>query len=127
MYKIDKIKNMLDCDQCHKLIVEPVFTACGYSVCKSHVDRLEKSSERGFCNQEHVITFVPNRRLQALLNIQLNTLKLTPVYDECKSVIEEAQKNVTEIEVMNKDPENYIYEYFEGIKRQVDLVKRSQV
>jgi hypothetical protein len=38
-----------------------------------------------------------------------------------KKVIGEAQKDVSEIESIDKDPENYIYEYFEDIKRQVDL------
>jgi small-conductance mechanosensitive channel len=61
------------------------------------------------------------RRLQDALSIQLNTLELTPVYDECKKVIMEAQKDVADIESIDKDPENYIYEYFEDIKRQVDL------
>ncbi len=55
------------------------------------------------------------------MSIQINTLEPTPVYDECKKVIEEAQKDMNEIESIDKDPENFIYEYFEDIKRQVDL------
>lgn len=120
MYKIDKIKG----DQCNKLIVEPVFTACGYSVCNSHVSQLKNTFKCELCHVEHEVPkqgFVVNRKVQDALDIQLNTLELTPIYEECKQAIEESQKNVVEIESMGKDSENYIYEYFEDIKRQVDL------
>jgi len=52
-------------------------------------------------------------------------LKLSPVYDECKRTITEAMDNVTKIELLEKDPENYIYEYFEDIKRKVDLRRET--
>ena len=55
------------------------------------------------------------------LVIKLNTLKLNPVYDECKNMIMEAQENVTKIESLERNAESYIYEYFEDIKRKVDL------
>lgn len=54
MYKIEKLKSLLDCDQCKKLIVKPVFTACGYSVCKSYVDKLDKFKCE-LCDMEHEV------------------------------------------------------------------------
>ena len=130
MYKIEKIKNFLDCDKCNKLLIEPVSTLCGFIVCKSHLDHYEDTFQCDLCHREHTVPkdgFKISKRLQDALNIQLNTLELTPVYDESlhqsmmKKVIGEAQKSVNEIESIDKDPVNYIYEYFEDIKRKVDL------
>jgi len=124
MYKVEKIKNLLDCDICNKLLIGPVSTLCGFAVCKSHLDQFKDSFQCDLCHREHTVPkdgFGISRKLQEALSIQLNTLELTPIYDECKKVIGEAQKDVDEIESIDKDPENYIYEYFEDIKRQVDL------
>jgi DNA repair ATPase RecN len=59
--------------------------------------------------------------LQNGLEIQFNTLKLTPIFDECKKVIKTAHRRVAKIETLEKNSEGYIYEYFEDIKRQVDI------
>jgi DNA repair ATPase RecN len=124
VYKIEKIKHLLDCDIYNKLLIDPVSTLCGFIVCKSHLDHYEDTFQCDLCNSEHTVPknrYKVLKRLQDALSIQLNTFELTPVYDECKKIIEEAQKDVNEIESIDKDPENFIYEYFEDIKRQVDL------
>ena len=131
MYKVDKIKNFFDCDLCHELLVDPISIPCGNNVCKSHLDRLLKkiSKEKSFfqceiCKEEHFIPkggFKVNKRLQNGLEIQFNTLKLTPIFDECKKVIKTARERVAKIETLEKNSECYIYDYFEDIKRQVDI------
>ena len=108
------------------MLIDPVTTICGNTVCKSHLDQYEDSFQCDLCHRVHTVPkdgYKVAKKLQDALSIQLNTLELTPVYDECKKVIKEAQKDVAEIESesIDKDPENYIYEYFEDIKRQVDL------
>lgn len=131
MFKIDQVKNLYDCDQCNQLMVDPVTIACGYSICKRHLDEQLKdnSNERHsirceLCHKKHSVPeegFVVNKHIQNALDIKLNTLKLNPVYDECKKVIEEVRFKVITMETMEKDPENYTYEFFEEIKRQVYL------
>jgi len=131
MYKVDEIKNFFDCDSCHQVLVDPISFPCGSNVCKSHLDKLLKnvSKEKSFfrceiCKEEH---FIPisglkvDKRLQRGLEIQFNTLKLTPIFDECKAVIKKANERVAEIETLEKSSEGYIYEYFEDIKRQGDI------
>lgn len=76
------------------------------------------------CRNEHIIPeegFAVNKRIQNALNIKLNTLKLPPMFYSCKKRIEEATEVSNEIELITKDPEIHIYEYFEEIKSQVDL------
>ena len=55
------------------------------------------------------------------MEIQFNTLKLTPIFDECKTVIKKAHEQFAKIETLEKNSEIYIYEYFEDIKRKVDI------
>ncbi len=131
MYKVDKIKNFFDCDLCHELLVDPISIPCGNNVCKSHLDKLLKkiSKEKSFfqceiCKEEHFIPkkgFKVDKRLQNGLEIQFNTLKLTPIFDECKKVIKTARERVAKIDTLEKNSEGYIYDYFEDIKRQVDI------
>ena len=43
------------------------------------------------------------------------------MFEECRKEIENAKENVVEIGLLEKNAENYIYDYFEDIKRQVDI------
>ncbi len=136
MYKVDKLRKFFDCELCLKTLVDPVTIPCGSNVCKRHIDDvLEKitkddnSKNDNFlqcvlCYKDHPITkegFEINKRLRDGLEIEFNTLKLTPIFDECKVEIQKAKQKVVEIEKLEKNSENNIYEYFEDIKRQVDI------
>jgi len=48
-------------------------------------------------------------------------LLLSPVFHECTKEIEEAKEKMVEVELLEQNAENYIYEYFEDFKRQVDI------
>ena len=130
-YKIDQVKNLFDCEQCNQLLVDPITLPCGYSVCKRHLDELLVNApkemnkfECELCEKNHCFPedgFAINRRIQNGLDIKLNSLKLNSVYEECKKKINEAKYQIQKIEILEKDPENYVFEYFEELKRQVDL------
>ena len=131
MYKINEVKATLDCDLCNKLLVDPVVMPCDGTLCKTHLDKLiandpnEKSTFIcEICQEDHLIPkkgFMINNRLQKLLRLELNALKMSPVFDQCRKEIEDAKENVVKIEFLEKNAENYIYDYFEDVKRQVDI------
>ncbi len=131
MYKVEKFKKFFDCDLCHQVLVDPISFPCGNNVCKDHLDKLLKnvSKEKCFfqceiCQEEHFIPksgFKVDKRLQRGLEIQFNTLKLTSIFDECKAVIKTVHEKVAKIEMLEKNSEVYIYDYFEDIKRKVDI------
>ena len=131
MYKVDKLKCLLDCDLCNKLLVDPVVMPCDSTICKTHLDKLiandpnEKSTFIcEICQEDHLIPkkgFMVNKRLQKQLRLELNALKVSPVFDQCMKEIEDAKENVIKIEFLEKNAENYIYDYFEDVKRQVDI------
>lgn len=132
MSKIDQLKTFFNCDHCNQLLLETITLVCGKIVCKRmHIDELvEKivSGENTFicpsCQEEHHVPkkgFVVNKRIQSGLGSQFNTLKFYPVFDECKEEKAQAKEIMDKIEILEKDPENYIYEYFDDFKRKVDL------
>ena len=129
MFKIDKVKSLFDCDLCNQVLIDPVTISCGNNIYKSHLDKLIKNKDKTaykceICHEEHDVPksgFIINKKLQNGLTIQLNTLKLTPIFEECKIEIQKATENVTKIEELEKNSESYIYEYFEDIKREVDI------
>jgi hypothetical protein len=131
MFKVNQLKSSSDCDRCNNFLVDPIVMPCGYIICKNHLNELltNKSIEKntficGICQEEHLIPkngLIVNNRLQKLFKLELNTLKLSPVFDECTKEIEDARDNMVKVELLEKNAENYIYEYFEDIKRQVDI------
>jgi hypothetical protein len=129
MYKVEKLKSFLDCEQCKKLLVDPVFMACGKFICKLHLDKLLTHKEKNtficeICQGEHFIPkdgFVVPNRLQDLLDIELNKFAPSPMFEECRKEIENAKESLVEIGLLEKNAENYIYEYFEDVKRLVDI------
>ena len=43
------------------------------------------------------------------------------MFEECRKEIENAKESLVEIGLLEKNAENYIYEYFEDVKRLVDI------
>jgi hypothetical protein len=131
MFKVDEVKASFDCDLCNKLLIDPIVLPCGNCICKAHLNELltNISKETGtficcICKDEHQIPkngFIIQKKLQNLIKLELNLLEPSPLYEECKKEIEEAKEKVVKIEQLKKDPESYIYDYFEDIKRQVDI------
>jgi len=131
MYKVNEVKAFFDCDLCNKLLVDPVVMACGNFICKTHLNKLLTNAQNAkstficeICQEEHLIPkkgFMVNKRLQKQLRLELNALKLSPVFDECMKEIEDAKENVVKIGLLENNAENYIYDYFEDVKRQVDI------
>ena len=131
MFKLDQVRKcLLNCDLCHKLLVEPVIIhPCNNTVCKSHIHKELTISENQlkcvFCPEKvkHTVPeegYVVNKRLQNALSIEINKLKLNPEYSECKQKIEEAMHQFNNIEIISQDPSDYINNYFGELKSHVN-------
>ena len=72
-----------------------------FFICKVHLDELltKKTKEKntlicGICQKKHHIPengFMIHKRLQNLIKLELNAMKLSPVFEECKEEIEDAR------------------------------------
>ena len=124
MYKIDQVESLFNCELCSKTYVEPVTLPCGSTVCLFHTLG-QDSFKCNLCSEEHNVPkngFRVNKNLQNALDLQINkAFKANPVIQECRKHIENANTIIYKMKSLVNSSEDYIYEYFEEIKRQVDL------
>lgn len=121
--KIDQIQSLFDCKQCSQVLNNPITLPCGVTICEKHLQEVI-GSKCTFCKNHHVIPnggFQINELVKQMLSIELNKLKLSPKFEACKQIIDETVNTAKKIDAIKKDPHNHIYQYFEDIKRQVDL------
>jgi chromosome segregation ATPase len=119
------IKKKLECKYCNEIYKQPItLVCCGNVICKQHVQELlSKSSSNKFtcplCYQENTNqNFNVNTLLQELLEIELHEFKLNPKYVKTLNNLEVDIKN---LESILKEPQSYIYEEINELKRKVDL------
>jgi len=77
-----------------------------------------------FCPQTHHEPsggFPPNQALEKMLAIELNSLTFSSKFTKSQACITHLQKSCQEIDLIQKDPASYVYEYFEDLKREVDI------
>lgn len=105
-----------NCALCNRLLTDPVTLECGYNVCCSHLNIVLGSSSY-FCDLCHQLHFISKLKLhtnQDVLNSLVKKLQSDPL-----SLIDEASETLQKMDTA--DPEYFVYEYFEDLKRQVDL------
>ena len=130
--RMEKVKRHFNCGLCSQLPVDPITLPCGNTICQLHIsDLLERRFKRKntficeSCLDEHVVPeygYVLNKKIKSASDIKLNSFNVEiGVFDECKKTLEEAKATLAELETISNDPDSYLYEYFEEIKRQVDL------
>lgn len=80
---------MFDCQIRQNLLIGPVVLSCGTTVCKSHLTYhvINQAYNCKCCMQLHIVQnegFVVSKFIQDQLNIQLNSIHINPIFDECK-------------------------------------------
>jgi F0F1-type ATP synthase gamma subunit len=65
--------------------------------------------------------YVVNKRLQKDLSIEVNKLKMSPEYSECKQTIEEAMHQFNNMAIISKDPSVFINNFFDDLKSHVNM------
>ena len=133
MFKVDKIKKILDCDICNNILIEPISLSCGYTVCKAHFDKLiletgVKNITCLVCHDDHTVPdkgFVVNKGIQNLLDMELNFLETSTAYKQCNDELVRANVHMNKLGLSETNAEFYIDEYFQNLKRQVDLRREN--
>ena len=122
------IKEKLTCNYCNEIYKQPVTLACGDTICIEHIDKII-SSDSGkrlicpICNQEHVNqNHSVNKLVEALLQIEIHKFELDPKYE---LIFNNMKREIQNLEKVLKDPENFIYEEINELKRQVDLDREN--
>jgi hypothetical protein len=113
------------------MMVDPITLVCGYTICKSHLDKMinDSSNKKNMfkcemCNKEHYVPhggFVVTKLVQKALEIKFHDFKPSPIFNECKLLIKEIKETADKVEAITNDPKSFIYEYFSNLKRNVNL------
>lgn len=136
MSKIEKLKRLLDCDLCHKILASPVTVPCGNTICKSHVAELltRRAKQKSsficeLCQDEHSVPdngFEVNKRMKSALENELNMININvSAFNACQRTINEARQALIEIKAMSADFENFFFDHFEKLKNEVDLRRET--
>ena len=119
------LKNLLNCKFCSNVLQEPVILPCGQTLCKIHSEEISKK-ECFVCSEINTIPdyngFPNNDLVQAQLEMKLNLLNIDLFhFNNCQEMFQDLNKRVKETESVRNDSDNYVYEYFAELRRQVDL------
>ena len=134
LFDVDHGKNPFGCDICNELLVDPVTIPCGSNVCKKHLDELiiflstggRKSYKCVACQEDHFMPendFQVNTQIEACIRTYTKKLKYYSLNERHNIEILRAKENVAKIESLQLDSDVCIGNYFEEIKRKVELKK----
>ena len=118
------LEKMLTCKYCNKIYSEPITLACGDSLCKEHIQELLSIDDTyflicPFCNiKSSNQNFIVSKTIQDLLDIQAHKFKIDPRLEQTFTNFKTEIRN---LELILNEPENFIYEEINELKRQVDL------
>ena len=119
------IKEDLTCKYCNEIYTEPVtLNCCGDNICRRHMKILFSIGNKKrflcpFCNEQNLNqNFRVNKTIQYLLDIEAHKFTIDPKYEQ---VLNNFRAVVRNLETILNEPENYIYEKINEVKRQVDL------
>jgi len=130
MFQLDEINAFFNCKLCQDVLVDPILLPCGETVCKAHRDQISKG-KCIFCSEVHKAPqygFPSNKIVTNLLEKRVNNINLNfSQFNDYNDIFRDLKKNLREIETIQKDPENYIFEYFGELTRQVDLRRETLI
>jgi hypothetical protein len=120
----EKLKELFNCKYCSNILQDPVILPCGETICKKHSEDITKMKCL-VCSDIHSMSkhgFPVNAFAQSQLDIKLYKLNINSRdFQECNLKLENLNKKMKKYESMRNDKENYIYEYFSELRRNVDI------
>ena len=137
MSQIDAFKSTFKCNLCSGLLEKPIILPCGETICEKDLKTFFNHNSDKFqctlCDEEHELPrkgFPSNKSIQRQLDLQVNQIDFCrshPRYEECKKTLLEADDQMKEIQLIETDPTNFVYNYFERIINQVDIQREKLI
>jgi hypothetical protein len=126
------LNKILTCEICQKYYLNPVLLPCGNNLCNEHVkQKIEENDSNiykcDFCNENHEVLengYFSNRILIEMINNKIHLDERTKI---AKKVIEDLDTSNKEFDLMRKDPENFIYNYFSKEINKIDLRRETLI
>ena len=136
MMKIEEFHNLFNCNMCKRQLESPVLLPCGESLCKKDLKELLVAQDRircPFCKREHVQThegFPPDKRIQRMIELQVNQFDFGPVYNNCKRVLKSLTEHFNEFDSLKENLNDFVLNYYVDLKKAVEtrrLDLKSQI
>ena len=136
MTQIEAFKDTFKCNLCNGLLERPIILPCGETICEKDLNTFFNNEEVFQCthcaNEHHkpMQGFPLNKNFQKLLDLQVNQIDLSknyPKYEECNNMLKQIQENIKETDSIAKDPESFVFDYFEKIINQVDTQREKLI
>ena len=135
MSGLSDIGGILTCNLCECFFESAIILPCFETMCLKHVEEL-KSGYGGlneeikchFCGEQHQIPrngFANNKQVTGMIQLEYHKIELSKsslANDLCKKIDE----IIAKYENLNKEPENYIQDYFQELINQIDL-RREEI
>lgn len=125
MLKTNKFEELLKCKVCKRTFKDPVVLPCYETICRNDLTNIDGKLKCFFCNEHHEHPekgFPVDKRTQDFLDLFYEQLVHSCAYKTSKASIEDLDTKFKEVNILEKDPYNYIYEYFLEIKTKVFLL-----
>ena len=126
MSKVEEFKDTFKCNFCKRKLDMPIILPCGETICRKDLPSFFINANKcSFCDEAHEQLekgFPSNKNIQKLLDLQVDQLNFCQNhirYKECKSNLNDLEKKLQEIHLIEKNPENFVHDYFENIINQV--------
>jgi len=121
--------SMLICIVCNQKYVSPISLPCGETVCERHVkeNRLLVEDHKIQCpimlcdEGIHVIPkggFKANRHVEILLQ---EAKEISEKHQMAKDSVNRLNSKIVDIEILIRDPEKHIYDYFQKVRNEIDI------
>jgi len=122
------LKEKFNCKYCSEIFKSPVFLGCcGENICKEHIDEIisthESSKTCPFCSKDiSNQMFHVNKTIVDLIEMEIDKFKMDSKYE---NTINEFKKEFESLKYVLNNPELIIKDYFDELKRQVDLDRET--
>ena len=131
----DRMMRLIICKFCHETLEEPIILPCGKAICSKHLLNETNNFKCNLCNNSHdktVDKFPANEELNELVQIcdsyvDLNSIDLGKKYKLAKEKLKDLNELINETELLVKDPEFYIDDYFNKLRNEIDLSKEQLI
>jgi hypothetical protein len=117
---------------CNKYYYEPLFLPCSKNICRCHIEELtnnhaSKSINCPFCQNNHELPengFPINQDLFTLIKLNLH---LTEKEKDANELMHKFEVIFNDFNQINKDPENYIFNYISNVRNKIDIERERLV
>ncbi len=131
---MEVILEILKCKYCLKMFKSTpiILNCCSETICDDHISEFRSSDKKEafkclLCNSTiEQECFPTNKIAEKFINMNLQNLEFGENYNRPKSCCKSLEVLINQFEDVNKDPENFIFDYVSKIKFQIEI-KREEL